>query len=144
MCAELVFKINVDWHRSRMWGSNPRAEVWANLRGVRSDCTNGTASGCGYDKESAAVDSALEDNPLMQTLLLWPRLNVKGRYGDTVHRTLRKCDYGYALRFGGMGMGELKSLLEQNGFACVEMHGDAFDGYEFRCDMPESFVRLVA
>lgn len=144
MCAELVFKINVDWYRSRMWGSNPRAEVCASLAGVRSDYTNGTVSGCGYDKESAAVDLALKDNPLMQTLLLWPRLNVKGRYGDTVHRTLRKRDYGYALCFGGMGMGELKSLLEQNGFACSEMHGDAFDGYEFRRDMPESFVRLVA
>ncbi|WP_202569101.1 hypothetical protein [Bifidobacterium longum] len=80
----------------------------------------------------------------MQTLLLWPRLNVKGRYGDTVHRALRKCDYGYELRFDGMGMSELKSLLEQNGFVCSEMHGDAFDGYEFRRDMPESFVRLVA
>lgn len=144
MCVELVFRINVDWHRSRMWGSNPRAEVWANLAGIRGDYTTGTVSGCGYDKESAAVNLALKDNPLMQTLLLWPRLNVKGQYGDKVHRALRKRDYGYELRFGGMGMGELKSLLEQNGFTCAEMHGDSFDGYEFRRDMPESFVKLVA
>lgn len=60
MCVELVFRINVDWHRSRMWGSNPRAEVWANLAGIRGDYTNGTVSGCGYDKESAAVDLALK------------------------------------------------------------------------------------
>lgn len=114
MCAELVFKISVNWHKSYMWGANPRAEVCAGLTGVRFDHTTGVASGCGYDKESAAVDRALESNPLMQTLLLWPRLNAVGRYGDKVHRALRKRDYGYALRFGGMGMSELKSLLEQN------------------------------
>lgn len=144
MCAELVFKISVNWHKSYMWGANPRAEVWAGLAGVRHDYTTGDASGCGYDKESAAVDQALKANPLMQTLLLWPRLNVKGQYGDKIHGALRKRDYGYALRFDGMGMSELKSLLEQNGFSCTEMHGDAFDGYEFRRDMPESFVKLVA
>lgn len=55
MCVELVFRINVDWHRSRMWGSNPRAEVWANLAGIRGDYTNGTVSGCGYDKDPMSI-----------------------------------------------------------------------------------------
>lgn len=88
-------------------GSNPRAEVWANLAGVRGDYTNGTVSGCGYDKESAAVDLALKDNPLMQTLMMWPKLNVNTGYSGQVTRVVNKLDYGYELCFGGMGMSEL-------------------------------------
>lgn len=144
MCVELVFRINVEWHRSRMWGSNPRAEVWANLAGIRGDYTNGTVSGCGYDKESAAVDLALKDNPLMQTLMMWPKLNVNTGYSGQVTRVVNKLDYGYELRFGCMGMSEFLDFMRGNGFAVEEMHGDMFDGYEFRRDMPESFVRLVA
>lgn len=144
MCVELVFRINVDWHRSRMWGRNPRAEVWANLAGIRVDYTNGTVSGCGYDKESAAVDLALKDNPLMQTLMMWPKLNVNTGYSGQVTRVVNKLDYGYELCFGGMGMSEFLQFMRGNGFAVAEMHGAMFDGYMFRRDMPESFVKLVA
>lgn len=143
MCVELVFRINVDWHRSRMWGSNPRAEVWANLAGIRGDYTTGTVSGCGYDKESAAVDLALKDNPLMQTLMMWPKLNVNTGYSGQVTRVVNKLDYGYELCFGGMGMSEFLDFMRGNGFAVEEMHGDMFDGYTFRRDMPESFVKTV-
>ena len=122
MCVELVFRINVDWHRSRMWGSNPRAEVWANLAGIRGDYTNGTVSGCGYDKESA---------------------NVNTGYSGQVTRVVNKLDYGYELCFGGMGMSEFLQFMRGNGFAVEEMHGDMFDGYTFRRDMPESFVKTV-
>ena len=37
----------------------------------RRDTGMGHASGCGYDKRSAAVNKALYDLPLLQTLLLW-------------------------------------------------------------------------
>ena len=143
MCAELVFKISVNWHKSYMWGANPRAEVWASLTGVRGDYTNGTGSGYGYDKESAAVDLALEDNPLMQTLMMWPKLNVNTGYSGQVTRVVNKLDYGYELCFGGMGMSEFLQFMRGNGFAVEEMHGDMFDGYTFRRDMPESFVKTV-
>ena len=143
MYVELVFRINVEWHRSRMWGSIPRAEVRACLAGIRSDYTNGTVSGCGYDKESAAVDLALKDNPLMQTLMMWPKLNVNTGYSGQVTRVVNKLDYGYELCFGGMGMSEFLQFMRGNGFAVEEMHGDMFDGYMFRRDMPESFVKTV-
>ena len=48
--------ISVTWARSRVWGYNPTAEVWPGY-------TTGRASGCGYDKESAAVAEALNNNP---------------------------------------------------------------------------------
>ena len=58
--AELPQGINisVEWHRSAMWGYNPSATVAADYRR-----TYGKASGCGYDKESAAVAEALNANP---------------------------------------------------------------------------------
>lgn len=54
-----VGSIYVTWTRSRAWGYNPRAELYA--EGI--DPTAGTASGCGYDKESAAVAAALNSSP---------------------------------------------------------------------------------
>ena len=57
--AELpqVINISVEWHRSAMWGYNPSATITAERRR-----TYGKASGCGYDKESAAVAEALNAN----------------------------------------------------------------------------------
>ena len=51
--------VSVTWARSRTWGANPTAEV-VNI-GDRK--TTGHASGCGYDKESAAIAEALNQNP---------------------------------------------------------------------------------
>ena len=91
MCAGTCFQNQQSTGiKSYMWGANPRAEVWASLTGVRGDYTNGTVSGCGYDKESAAVDLALKDNPLMQTLMMWPKLNVNTGYSGQVTRVVNK------------------------------------------------------
>ena len=60
--------VSVVWHKSRTWGHNPVAEV-------RMSTTNGsyyetgTASGCGYDKRSAAVGSALGQIPAALKIL---------------------------------------------------------------------------
>ena len=52
---DLTFiSISVDWVRSRTWGNNPHAEARTN-----TGTFSGTASGCGYDKESTAIAEAL-------------------------------------------------------------------------------------
>lgn len=52
---ELTFiSVSVDWVRSRTWGYNPYVEIRTNTGTYR-----GKASGCGYDKESAAIADAL-------------------------------------------------------------------------------------
>ena len=56
--------VGVEWHRSRVWGYNPSATVRAWHR-----VTTGTASGCGYDKESAAIASAMNNNPEIMRIL---------------------------------------------------------------------------
>lgn len=59
----LEININVHWAKSRDWGSNPTAEVWVCFNdkkdGTRSAHGMDRASGCGYDKRSAAVSGAL-------------------------------------------------------------------------------------
>lgn len=144
MTTKFQIAIDVNWKKSRTWGHNPTAEVWATLSGVRSDYGTGHASGCGYDKRSTAVCSALRDMPLMQTLMMWPKLNVDSDYGGLAASVVNKRDYGYVLDFAGMGMRVFLNFMRKNGFDVVEMEGDTFDGYVLTRDMPESFVKMVA
>ena len=50
--------ITVEWKPSTTWGMCPRATVTGEKRRTES-----RASGCGYDKESVAIASALNQNP---------------------------------------------------------------------------------
>ena len=56
--------INVEYYRSRTWGWNPTATVIG-----RYDYTHGSASGCGYDKTSAAMSYAMNDSPEVMRIL---------------------------------------------------------------------------
>lgn len=69
-------KITIEWKRSAMWGSNPRAEAW--MRFVNADgqtdikyAISGYISGCGYDKQSTAVAEVLNQfNEVLKPLYL--------------------------------------------------------------------------
>ena len=50
--------ISVEFVRSRVWGWNPHATIRGEQRR-----TEGSASGCGYDKESAAISYAMNEHP---------------------------------------------------------------------------------
>ena len=60
--------VSVTWHKSRTWGYNPVAEIRIETDN-RYYYETGTASGCGYDKKSAAVGSALNKIPAALKLL---------------------------------------------------------------------------
>lgn len=51
--------VNVEWKRNFYWGNCPRVEVTTN---TEREIFSGYASGCGYDKESAAVASAFNSS----------------------------------------------------------------------------------
>lgn len=62
--APAAVSVSVEWVYSRVWGYNPHATVTADK------CrTYGRASGCGYDKESAAIASAFNSNPEIMRIL---------------------------------------------------------------------------
>lgn len=56
--------INVEYYHNRTWGWNPTATLIG-----RNDYTSGRASGCGYDKTSAAMSSAMNDSPEIMRIL---------------------------------------------------------------------------
>lgn len=116
-------KIKVEWKRNQTWGWNPTADVWTS----GSYYNTGKASGCGYDKESAAVESALRDSASLQKFIIHNLAKLKDKYGV-------ETKYGLAhLSIGGKGVNTLLELFRgMKNWEITEMHGDTFDGYEIR------------
>lgn len=105
--AELpqVINISVEWHRSSVWGYNPTAEISAERRR-----TYGTASGCGYDKESAAVAAALNANPeALKVIYQYVEKGGKLPYGASIWAGLPSFD-------GGCGVSCIRSIFEACGY----------------------------
>lgn len=113
-------KITVEWSRSQTWGYNPHAQAWAQYTNIGTLYNTGSASGCGYDKESAAVASAINDilKPFM--LKHFSTLKDPAIYGV--------CDH--ALCFdGGVGMSSFVKAFRACGYDVYESHGKAFNSY---------------
>ena len=119
--AELpqVINISVEWHRSSVWGHNPTAEITAGCRR-----TYGKASGCGYDKEAAAVASALNANP-EALKIIYKYVNEGGSlpYGARVWAGLPSFT-------GGCGVGCYSSIFEACGYEWRQVgSGELFNCY---------------
>lgn len=150
----LAFDITVVWKRISVWGLCPTVEAAATLYEGnvqrRYDTGMGRASGCGYDKRSAAVNTALYDLPLLQTLLLWRGFHHT--YGDlypyksdeTLYGLSRR-DYGWALHADGCGMEVIEDIFKANGFREVRTftRDGGVESYHFERVMPSSFLKLI-
>ena len=119
--AELpqVINISVEWHRSSVWGYNPSATVEAG-----NFTTYGKASGCGYDKRSAAVAEALNANP-EALKIIYKYVDDGGvlPYGARVWAGLPSFS-------GGVGVGCYQSIFEACGYEWRQVaNGNLFDCY---------------
>lgn len=63
------FSISVEWKKNTTWGANPTAEIRVSYIDGSCDYFTGSASGCGYDKESAAIASAFNQCDSLVALL---------------------------------------------------------------------------
>lgn len=118
-------KIKIEWHKSPVWGYNPRAEVWTS----GGFYGTGTASGCGYDKESSAVEVALRNSPALKRWIIENKGKIKDCYG-----TESNCG-AFHLSIAGKGMCTLTQIFRK--FKCwkiTEEHGKTWDFYEFKKD----------
>ena len=100
--------INIDWVKSRTWGNNPHAETKTN-----NGIFYGSASGYGYDKESAAVAAALNQD--------FSVLNILG-YGSGY----------YTLPYfeGGVGVDCFRSIFNNCGYSWEHVtSGKRYDVY---------------
>ena len=113
-------KITVEWTRSQTWGYNPHVNAWAQYTNIGTLYNTGSASGCGYDKESAAVASAINDIIKPFILKNFSTLKDPAIYGV--------CDH--ALCFdGGVGMSSFLKAFRACGYDVHESHGKSFDSY---------------
>ena len=136
--------IRMDWRKSRTWGNCPRVEAWVRTRdrdgnwdtdGLRK----GYASGCGYDKSSAAICEAIGSAPALDRYCiehpsLWHLYAVEGK----------TCLPHFS--FGGKGVSTFEAIFrgecrKENGYelspykGCPRwrityMEGKTFDGWE--------------
>lgn len=117
-------QIAVEWVKNSYWGNNPHATVTAS-----NMTTHGSASGCGYDKQSAAVAEALNANPAALRVLYeaaekaLAEGNRPARYsnGNWTWRDVLGYGSGYSILpyfESGVGVSCFWNILEKCGFVC--------------------------
>jgi len=134
--ADIVtLSVNIEWVRSSVWGYNPQVEVIASDKNGRYFRTYGSASGCGYDKQSAATAQAFGQlNGLLKGLYT---LKNKALNKDPKATNEAAICYGagYGVRpyfEGGVGFGCHEKMLKLIGLEKKnEAHGKHFDNYYF-------------
>jgi len=116
-------KIQIEWKRSKMWGSNPNAECWYgyidNLGYYNSGYViSGSVGGCGYDKQSTAVANCINQI----NAIIKPLYELKNKNIDKDNRQV----FGY-----GSGYGILPSIEGGVGVSC---YNEIFNkiGFEFK------------
>lgn len=131
-------EISVEWHKSRLWGYNPVADVRVWGADTYAHET-GAASGCGYDKESTAVGEALNKILSMRKLLcdIKERAMDAGVSADATHSNAPFIAYGAGYGSipyfeGGVGFSCFDNILTSAGYkrvACTS--GKTYDYYRY-------------
>lgn len=122
---EIVIEIN--WVKSRIWGCNPHAEI--------TDGKNryfGSASGCGYDKQSAAVSAAVnQSNRILHILAEKKESELQNGKTGTNHKLI-----GYGSGYsaipkleGGVGIESFRRIFENCGYEWKDYSGNNYDLY---------------
>ena len=111
--------VSVEFTSSRTWGSIPHATVTAEQRR-----TFGTASGCGYDKESAAIASAMNENQEVMRIL-YDHAESGDGFPYSVHTYA-----GMPYFNGGCGISCFRSVFEACGYEWRQVgNGKNFSAY---------------
>ena len=106
--------IQIEWKKSSTWGANPFCECWGG-----GYYTTGCASGCGYDKRTAATAAAFNENPaIMKTLYAAEEKRLSKRNKPT-----RRDFIGYGSGYG--------ILPEFEGGVGITSHGRIFENIGF-------------
>lgn len=135
--------IFVEWKRNRTWGYNPTATVTVNTSAGTYTAT-GSASGCGYDKRTAAVGNALNEIDAIKKMLCTCKENAI-KAGKKSNNPLELnsnsnasyisygAGYGVIPYFeGGVGMSSFENVFNACGFVLDHCHEtDSTDYYYF-------------
>ena len=132
-------RISVEWKKSRVWGYNPAVTVdaWTVDADGVTECTTttGRASGCGYDKQSAAIAEAFNASPaILKALYNAEEKRLKGRES---RKQSRRDFIGYGSGSsarpyfeGGCGVSVFYKIFENCGYNFDQVaSGKTFDAY---------------
>ena len=122
-----VINISINWVKSSTWGYNPHATVTTDL----NEITEGKASGCGYDKESASIAEALNKNNNILKLLYIAK-NKKLTFKNNNNHDLLGYGSGYGVLpyfEGGVGASSLMNIFRKLGYNVTEYHTEKSDFY---------------
>ena len=108
--------IRVEWKRSSVWGYNPTARVDIYGSNGWNHATD-SASGCGYDKRSAAVGGALSSMPEMLKILCDMKEKHMEESHDTEYREPGSNEKHIAY---GAGYGAIPYFEGGVGFSCLD------------------------
>lgn len=119
--APQFIHLYITWTRSAVWGWNPHCTLttWAeNGSGYRDETTHGRASGCGYDKTSAACAEALNASNIVRGALVRFVNDGGSNYGVYTADTLNYpvCPYFE----GGCGMSTITETLRKMGYKVTD------------------------
>ena len=119
--GELIeVKISIEWKKSKIWGSNPKAEAWAtfiNKSGHTESLyvCSGSVGGCGYDKQSTAVANCL--NQIKEVLK--PLFSIKNDNIYIKNHDLIGYGAGYGILpiiEGGVGVNCYNRIFDKVGY----------------------------
>lgn len=128
--------INIEWVKSRTWGSNPHATAEVHYQDGTFERRNGyKCSGCGYDKESTVIADVF-NTFLRRRLWELPETAIRGGHGS---RDNGPAPYGitcysadYRSFAGGIGTDCYRAISEYIGGTWEHIaSGKAFDAYKF-------------
>lgn len=129
-------RVEVNWSRSATWGYNPHAQVDTDKIYVR---TFGSASGCGYDKRSAAVAEAFNNNTGVLKVIYTLAENALKEGAS--YRDFIGYGSGYSIIpyfEGGVGVECFWSILKKAGFECKAEGGKTWDIYRLERTIKEA------
>lgn len=108
--------ISINWTRSSTWGYNPHATITVYCTNGAYFTAHGKASGCGYDKRSAAVAEAMNQIDACLKIIYNQRENGVSLYGSGRHNA-------YPYFEGGVGIDCYHTIMKEAGFEKVSDHG---------------------
>ena len=119
--APQFIRLYITWTRNAVWGWNPHCALttWTeNVNGYKDETTHGRASGCGYDKTSAACAEALNASDIVRGALVRFVNDGGSNYGVYTADTLNYpvCPYFE----GGCGMSTITETLRKMGYKVTD------------------------
>lgn len=119
--------IHVDWVKNTYWGNNPHAEVTDSKRRYF-----GAASGCGYDKRTAAIAEAVNQSyEILKILCNKKEAELQaGKTGENSVLIGYGSGYSAIPEFeGGVGIESFRRIFENCGYVWKDYSSEKYDVY---------------